>query len=809
MSNRLPGSHDEIDETTVRLPGSEGIAAGRIAPALLAAGNKGMTLADLAAVAAVTVDEARVALADLERKGQAVEWARRYYALGHTDWTVGRVELLDGGDAQVRPAARREPGFHIARRALAGAADGDTVLVKRSQGTKGTKGTKEPKSRKGSKGPRGRGAQRGSEQRPRLPEASIVKVLDRRSRTIVGVVERSADARGARGEEDAAAGRPTLQPFDVKIEADFDLIGAADVPDGHYVVVEVEPSDGGAADGRRRRARVIEVLGDADQPGVDVLVVLRHHGIPEPFPAAVLAAAAHLPANPTPSDWDGREDLRHIPIVTIDGETARDFDDALSIERLPGGRFALGVHIADVAHYVEEGTALDLEAYRRGTSVYFPERAVPMLPEGLSNGLCSLRPRVPRLTQSVFLEIGPAGQILRRRFAETVIQSSRRMTYSEVRRVLEEPAAGDAAEYGGLLALFRDLHDLMMVLRAARLARGSIDFDLPEGDVVLDTDGYTVGIRPGERNVAHRIVEEAMIAANEAVAFEEETRLCPTLYRVHDAPSPERLEELRELLHPLGISLKGDLESLHPSALQDVLAEVAGRPEEPFVSALVLRSVQRAVYSPECRGHYALAARYYLHFTSPIRRYPDLVAHRRLRALLRGTAEAEAAASLLGERLAVMGEHCSRTERRAEQAERDLLQWKKVRFLAERVGERFSGRVTGVQPFGLFVQLADLYVDGLVPVRTMTDDFYVFEPAAHRLVGARAGRRFQLGDVVEVELVRVDLRHRGLDLRLVDMPPPSATESSDLPPRRPGARSSTRPAGRAKPTRQRPTRRRG
>jgi ribonuclease R len=497
-------------------------------------------------------------------------------------------------------------------------------------------------------------------------------------------------------------------------------------------------------------------------------------------------------------------------IVTIDGESARDFDDAISLERLPGGAFRLGVHIAGVAHYVREGSALDLEAYRRGTSVYFPELAVPMLPEGLSNGLCSLKPGVPRLTLSAFLDIGADGKVGGRRFAETVIQSARRLTYDEVRRLLEEPRPGDAREYGPVLALLRDAAELMAILRRSRMARGSIDFDLPEGDVILDTDGYTVGIRPEERNVAHRIIEEFMIAANEAVAFELESHDSPALFRIHDPPTRERLEELRELLRPLGIALRGNLENLHPSALQEVLAKVAGRPEEAFVSAVVLRTVQRALYSPEPRGHYALASRHYLHFTSPIRRYPDLVVHRRLAALLHGRAEEEAERTRLVDRLPVVADHSSATERRAEQAERDLLQWKKVRFLAGRIGERFRGRVSGVQPFGLFVQLDELFVDGLVPVRTMADDYYVYEPEAHRLVGQRSGRRFQLADPVEVVLVGVDHRHRGLDLAIGGMPEPPPRErrprprpDSDRAPRRGSGPSPRRRAGAAPPPRRR------
>ncbi len=466
-----------------------------------------------------------------------------------------------------------------------------------------------------------------------------------------------------------------------------------------------------------------------------------------------------MPADPPPGDWQGREDLRRQVVVTIDGETARDFDDAVSIERRPDATFRLGVHIADVAHYVAEGSALDREAYRRGTSVYYPDRVIPMLPEALSNGLCSLRPEVPRLTLSAFLDVDRDGNVVARRFAETVIRSARRMTYGEVRRLLEEPRPGDAAEYGPVLHTLLDMRDLTLALRAARGRRGSLDFDLPEGNVELDTDGTVVGILPYERNIAHRLIEEFMIAANEAVAYELVRR---------------------------GM----------------VLEQVEGRPDEPFLEALVLRTMQRAVYSPECRGHYALASPYYTHFTSPIRRYPDLVVHRGLKSLLHGEAGTGAGADggadgrrgdasaagrranagagdegrLAGlvERLPEIAEHASSTERRAEQSERDLLQWKKVRFLAGRAGERFRGRITGGQPFGLFVQLEDFHVDGLVPIRTLTDDYYVYEPEAHRLVGERLGRVFQLADPVEVELVGADLRHRGLDLQVTGMPPKPA-----------------------------------
>ena len=668
------------------------------------------------------------ALRSLRERGRAVEVEGRWYAVEHTPWAVGIIDPLDTGDALLRPGPRQEPELLIRRRHLNGAVAGDTVLARRMGRKAGPSDWK-------------------------LPEGAVLQILAQRHATLVGTLE-------------TQGGRRWLVPYDPKLALELEVADAAAVPESHYVVVSIER-------GRAAVGRVIEDLGDPVEPGVDVQVVLRHYGIPEDFPAPALDALRAYPADPGPADWAGREDLRDRVIITIDGESARDFDDAVSVEKLPSGLFRLGVHIADVAHYVREGTPLDSEAYRRGTSVYYPDRAIPMLPEALSNGLCSLRPQVPRLTMSAFLDVGRDGKVTARRFAETVIRSTRRMTYNEVRRLLEEPRAGDAAEFGPVLPLLREMRVLMTALHQARLVRGSIDFDLPEGNVELGTDGTVVGVIAAQRNVAHRIIEEFMIAANEAVAYELETRGVPALYRVHDAPSPDRLAELRDLLAPLGIELRGNYDALHPTFLQEVLKLAQGTPAEPFVSSIVLRTMQRAVYSPECRGHYALASRYYTHFTSPIRRYPDLVVHRSLRALLQG-GEALVERMQAADRLVAVGEHTSFTERRAEQSERDLLQWKKVRFLADRVGDTFPGRITGVQPFGLFVQLDDLFVDGLVPIRTMADDYYVYDADSHRLIGEHQRRVFRLADPVEVELTGVNLRRRGLEFKIAGMPDPPA-----------------------------------
>ena len=709
---------------SITLPGSEGPLRERAFALLDGTGRPGLEFQDLLDRLDADRDELKAALRGLEARGRAVEVEDRWYAAEQTPWEVGIVDLLDTGDALLRPGWREEPAVFLRRRQLKGALQGDTVLV-RLLGRKA------------------------SDDDWKLPEGAVLKILAHRFDTLVGTLATDGE------------GRRWLEPYDPKAQVELEVLEAEQIPESHYVVVRVER-------GPQPLGHVVEDLGNLETPGTDVKVVLRHYGIPEEFPAAVIEAAASHPPDPRPQDWAGREDLRERVLFTIDGVSARDFDDAVSIERLPNRTFRLGVHIADVAHYVREGAPIDLEAYRRGTSVYYPERAIPMLPEGLSNGLCSLRPNVPRLTLSVFLDIDGEGRILHRRFAETVIRSHRRLTYDEVRRLLEEPQPGDLEEYGPVLLALREMRLLMNILLEQRLRRGSIDFDLPEGSVELGTEGTVVGIIPTQRNVAHRIIEELMIAANEAVAYELEMQSLPALFRVHDQPDPDRLADLRDTLLPLGIELRGNFDALHPTALQEVLRQVEGRPEEGFVSSIVLRTMQRALYSPECRGHYALASRYYTHFTSPIRRYPDLVVHRALKALLHGRV-AEHAASL-AERLVDMGEHTSRTERRAEQSERDLLQWKKVRFLADRIGDTFRGRITGVQPFGLFVQLDELYVDGLVPIRTLGDDYYIYQADSHRLVGERTRRIFQLADAVEVELTGVNLRRRGLDFKIVGMP---------------------------------------
>ncbi|MDX1502626.1 MAG: ribonuclease R [Thermoanaerobaculia bacterium] len=711
---------------SIHLPGGGRLAEEEIRERLERAGRHGLAAQTLVDKLGESWDEQEVrrALARLAAGGEAIEWNRRWMAPRFTDWKVATLKRLANGDAVAEEGGRGGPAHYVKQRELGGARDGDRVLLKPHRGRR----------------PKRRGE---------LPRASVSRVLERRHERVVGTLEL--------GEE-----RRWLIPFDPKLHLEIEVEGGEELLEDTYVVVEIERRPGRSD--LPLSGRVVERLGRIGTPGVDVLVLLRHLDIPEAFPPEVLEAAAGLPADPGEDDLSGRRDLRAETAVTIDGGQARDFDDAITVERRDRGGFRVGVHIADVSHYVPEGGVLDLEAYRRATSVYFPDRAVPMLPESLSNGLCSLKPGVPRLTLSAFFDVDPEGRVRRRRFARSVIRSARRLTYAEVRRVLEEPRPGDEKRYGPeVLRLLFDARDVMRLLYRRRVARGSLDFDLPHGDVILDTDGYTVDVKPGQRTVAHRIIEELMLSANGAVARELDRRELPALYRVHEPPSPEKLEDLRETLRTLGISLKGDLAELPPSALQAALARVEGREEEPFVASLVLRAMQRAVYSPEPRGHYALATGDYTHFTSPIRRYPDLLVHRQLKAALDGDPQAGVRA-LLPQRLPAIAEWCSTAERRAERAERMILQWKLVRLLADRVGETFSGRITGVEPFGLFVLLVDYFVDGLLPVRELDDDWYEHDPEGHRLVGRDRGRVFRLGDAIEVVLTGINEHRRSLDL---------------------------------------------
>ncbi len=554
-----------------------------------------------------------------------------------------------------------------------------------------------------------------------------------------------------------------VEPFDglpaggVRIPGPFTR-GARD---GDAVEVEIlrttdgpEPAEG----------KVVEVLGRLGDPGVDVLVVARKYGLVLEFPEPVAEAARRLPEAVPRSEASRRERFDDPPPVTIDGETARDFDDAVAVAQSPDGGFRLFVHVADVSWFVKRGTPLDREAQRRGTSVYFPERVLPMLPERLSNDLCSLRPHEDRLVQTVVLDLDREGRVRGARFSEGVIRSAARLTYTRAARVVE----GDDHVPGvprAVVPMLRLANRLRERLEARRHERGSVDFDLPEPEILLDVEGVMTGITVSPRNDAHRMIEEFMIAANEAVAGHLASIGAPCLYRVHESPDPAKMEALGEFARALGLALGADPEKIRPRDLQRFLARAEAMPEYPVLAQVVLRSMKQARYSVENVGHFGLASEVYAHFTSPIRRYPDLAVHRILRASRHGRRDA---LESLGRGLEEIAESCSRLERDAEAAERELLTWKKVAFMKGKEGEIHEGLVTGVAPFGLFVQLAETLVEGLVRMEALGREFWDFLSSRHEIRGRRSGRSFRLGERLKVRVLRVDPIRRRVDLGLAE-----------------------------------------
>jgi ribonuclease R len=573
-----------------------------------------------------------------------------------------------------------------------------------------------------------------------------------------------------------------------------DRVGVAPIPiagpedlDGMIVNVEVLefPEDGEHAVGR-----VIEVLGHPDDFGVDVEIIIRKHHIPHQFPPGVLTQAQNVSSIIRTEELSGRRDFRDMDIVTIDGETARDFDDAVWVDHLANGNYALHVHIADVSHYVTPGTPIDEEAFLRGTSVYFPDRAVPMLPLELSTEICSLKPGVDRLVLSVLLEIDHRGDVVAQEFGRGVIRSVERMTYTDVHALLE----GDAAlrkRYEKLVTRFELMRELALILNRKRVQRGAIDFDMPEPLIEFDEFGEMIGVKRSPRNIAHRLIEEFMLAANEAVASHLEQAGIPSLFRIHEKPDPKRVMEFEEIAAHFGytlgvgalpvkrfrlaergrdgrrvrkdIEIAGDNMAVTSRNYQKLIAKIEGKPEERILSYLMLRSLKQARYSADNRGHFALAATSYTHFTSPIRRYPDLIVHRILSAFFDRKRD-----TLAPEVLARIADHCSETERRAADAERELVEWKKAKFMEDRVGEQFTGLIISTTRFGFFVELENLFVEGLVPIDMLPGDRYMFNENTRKIIGQRTRREFSIGDTVRVLLDRVDPLEHKLQFSLVE-----------------------------------------
>lgn len=575
-------------------------------------------------------------------------------------------------------------------------------------------------------------------------KAVVVRVLERAHERVVGTVEE-------------VAGSLMLRPLEARLPR-FLVNGPANP--GDMVVLVVEDFGDGV---RPPMGRVVEVIGRAEDPGVDVLAIVYKYGLRPLFPLEVLAEAAALPDDLDPKDLAGRLDLRGEEVFTIDGEDAKDLDDAISLSLRPHG-YRLGVHIADVAHYVREGSLLDQEAFRRSTSVYLVDRVLPMFPPRLSNGLASLHPDVDRLTLSVFLELDEAGRRRSFEVVPSVIRSKGRLTYEGVHELLTGQDTAGAATAARFRRTLQAMAELMQKLRALRLARGAITFDIPEDKVLLAPDGRPLAIRRRQVTVADQIIEEFMIAANEAVAEFATLRRLPVLFRVHEPPPEDKVKAFRDLMRLLGIRFARQ-KVPPPKAFQEVLERVSGTKDERLVATLALRTMARARYAPENLGHYGLAAPYYAHFTSPIRRYPDLILHRVLKEYLQETLHEERRQHLAGQ-LEHMALHTSAQERLAEEAERESVLLKKVAFMADKVGEVYPGVITGVTHFGLFVETS-LGVEGLVPLASMHDDFYRLDEPMVSLRGARTARTFRLGQEVRVRVRAAHVEDRTVDLELM------------------------------------------
>jgi ribonuclease R len=577
-------------------------------------------------------------------------------------------------------------------------------------------------------------------------EGSIVEVLERGNRKVVGrlFVEHGVMFIIA---EDKRISQDFLVPPD----------GAKGARHGQVVVAEIveQPTKGAEP-----IARVAEILGNYADPGMEIEIALRKHDLPHVFSPAVEAAAAKLPGKVLAKDIKGRKDLREFPFVTIDGETAKDFDDAVCCVPLAKGKgFRLWVAIADVSQYVKPGEPMDAEALERGNSVYFPRRVIPMLPEALSNELCSLKPEVDRLVMVCEMEVGSGGVVRHYAFYAGVIHSHARLTYTRVAAVLggreAEPPVDPA-----LVGPLENLYSVYKTLLGAREKRGAIDFDSVETQMIFDDKGKIERIVRVQRNEAHRLIEECMLAANVCASDYLAQNEQPTLYRIHEGPTPEKLEALRSMLKDFGLALSGGDEP-HAKDYQALLSRIKDKPFAGLLQTVMLRSLRQAVYSPENVGHFGLAYDAYAHFTSPIRRYPDLLVHRAIKAVLNG--ERYDAGNW-----AALGVHCSETERRADDATRDVEAWLKCFFMQDHVGEEFPGTVSGVAGFGLFVTLDDLFIDGLVHISDLGNDYYQYDPQRHLLRGERSGVRYQLGGRVKVRVVRVDIETAKIDFVLVE-----------------------------------------
>jgi len=666
------------------------------------------------------------ALVTLEEKGLVVRTRSNRYGLPEKmNLIKGKVSAHAKGFAFVLPEDSSLDDVFIPPSELNTAMNGDTVLVRLSTETGGTK-----------------------------KEGAIIRIIERNIQKIVGTYTETKNF-------------GFVIPDDKKITNDIFIPKHAKngAVEGHKVVVRLTsyPEGRMSAEGE-----VIEILGHKNDPGIDILSIIHKHGLPGDFPAEAMEQAGNTPDTIDEKDLEGRRDLRDQTIVTIDGADAKDLDDAVTVTKLKNGHYKLGVHIADVSHYVTEGSPIDQEAYERGTSVYLVDRVIPMIPHRLSNGICSLNPKVDRLTLSCEMLINPQGQVVEHEIFQSVIKTTERMTYSDVNKILVDDDEELKQKYEALVPMFKDMEDLAAILRGKRMERGAVDFDFKEAKVLVDEEGKAKDVVLRERSTAEKLIEEFMLVANETVAEHFHWMNVPFIYRIHEDPDQEKLQRFLEFVTTFGYVVKGTAGSIHPKALQSVLEEVRDRPEEAVISTVMLRSMKQAKYDPQSLGHFGLSTEFYTHFTSPIRRYPDLIVHRLIRTYLIQGKTDEATREKWAEKLPEIAEHTSNMERNAVDAERETDDLKKTEFMLDKIGEEFDGVISSVTNFGMFVELPNT-IEGLVHVSFMTDDFYRYDEQHYAMIGERTGNVYRIGDEITVRVVDVNKDERNIDFEIVGM----------------------------------------
>jgi ribonuclease R len=661
-------------------------------------------------------------LEDMEKDGEIIKTRTEHYGVPEKmGLVVGKLQGHQKGFGFVIPEIT-EPDVFIPISNMGGAMHGDKVVAKVTR----------------------------EENEGKRREGEIIRIIQRGNKSIIGTYEDSKNF-------------GFVVADDKRIHQDIFIPKAErnGAKTGQVVIVEITEWP----DKRRNpEGRVVEIIGNKGDRGIDILTIIKKYGLPEEFPAKVETYAENIPNEIPEEEYKRREDLRELRMVTIDGEDAKDLDDAVSIERLPNKNYRLGVHIADVSHYVREKNPLDKEALNRATSVYLIDRVIPMLPKKLSNGICSLNPKVDRLALSCFMEIDRSGKVLDHKIVESVIKTNERMTYTDVTKILRDKDEELIKRYDYLYEDFKDMEDLCNILYKKRMGRGAIDFEFEESKIILNDKGKPIDVKPYEREIANRMIEEFMLVCNETIAEHMFWANMPFVYRIHEDPDQEKLNIFNEFVHNLGYAVKWTKE-VHPKALQDIIEKIKGKKEETVVSTLLLRSLKQARYAPQCEGHFGLAAKYYCHFTSPIRRYPDLIIHRIIKEFINGQID-ENRIVRLNKEVEYASKQSSEMERVAQDAEREVDDLKKAEYMADRIGQEFDGIISSVTNFGFFVELPNT-IEGLVHISDLDDDYYVYDERRLSLIGEKTKKIYRLGDDAKIKVTKVDIELREIYFKLV------------------------------------------